>query len=156
MVRATNQHLYRYRSLLINIHWHEFELEHFRAIGRACTQLVREHKQMSSIVIMRGQFNFSLSTEARRAGAALTREFANTNTGQAIVIEADGFRASLARSLITGVNMLSGSRSRQRVFQDLHESCKWVCELDGQTPDIRDDQAKIWDAFQKLMAAAPA
>jgi hypothetical protein len=155
IVQAPNQRLYRYRSLLLNVHWHGFELDHFRTIGKACTQLVREHKQMSSIIVMRGEFNFSLTPEARKAGAALTKEFAGTNTGQAILVEAAGFRASLARSLITGVNMLSGSRSRQRVFQDARETVTWLCALDNQPPEIRDGGPQIWDAFQKLLGDLP-
>ena len=111
---------------------------------------------MSSIVVMRGQFNFSLTPEARKAGAALTKEFAATNTGQAIVIEADGFRASLARSLITGVNLLSGSRSKQRVFQVAKESVPWLCALENQPAEIRDDAARIWDEFKKLLDSSPA
>jgi hypothetical protein len=156
IARSRNQHLYRYHSLLVNVHWNEMELDHFRNIGKACTQLVREHRQMCSIVVMRGQFNFSLSPEARRAGAALTKEFANTNTGQAIVIEAAGFRASLARSLITGVNLMSGSRSRQRVFQDVKESIVWLCALENQPTEIRDGHPQILDGVQKLLASLPS
>jgi len=155
MVKAPHQHLYRYRSLLINFHWEEFELDHFRTLGRVCTTLVKDHGQMSSIVVMRGQFNFSLTPEARKAGASLTKEFAATNTGQAILIEADGFRASLARSLITGVNLLSGSRSKQRVFQEARETVPWLCGLENQPPEIRDQATPLWEAFQKLLASLP-
>src|SRR5579859_7409443 len=156
MVKAPQQHLYRYRSFLLNVHWEGYELDHFRTLGRVCSQLVAEHKQMSSLVVMRGEFNFSLSPEARKAGASLTREFASSNTGQAIVIEAAGFRASLARSLITGVNLLSGSRSKQKVFQDLDEAVGWVCGQPGQPPELRDGGSKILAEIRKLLSTLPA
>jgi hypothetical protein len=153
--RVDDQHLYRWRSLLLNIHWNEFRVEHFRAINEACADIVGEHRQMSSIVVMRGQFHFDLTPEARRAGAALTREWENFNTGQAIVIEADGFKASLARSLITGVNLLARSKAKQRVFKDPREATQWVCALDNQTNEVRDALPAAWAALERLLATLP-
>jgi hypothetical protein len=154
--QLTDQRLYRWRSLLLNIHWNEFRLEHFRAINEACALIVGEHQQMCSIVVMRGQFHFDLTPEARRAGAALTKEWEGFNTGQAIVIEADGFKASLARSLITGVNLLARSKARQKVFKDPHEASQWVCALDNQTPEVRESLPVLKNALQRMLADLPA
>lgn len=153
--QLTDQRLYRWQSLLLNIHWNEFRVEHFRAINDACAQIVGEHKQMSSIVVMRGQFHFDLTPEARRAGAALTKEWENYNTGQAIVIEADGFKASLARSLITGVNLLARSKARQRVFKDPREATQWVCALDNQTKELRTSLARTWTELDRMLRELP-
>jgi len=154
--QLTDQRLYRWRSLLLNIHWNEFRLEHFKAINDACALIVGEHQQMSSIVVMRGQFHFDLTPEARRAGAALTKEWEGFNTGQAIIIEADGFKASLARSLITGVNLLARSKARQKVFKDPREASQWVCALENQTPELRDSLPRIWPALQQMLADLPS
>jgi hypothetical protein len=154
--QLTDQRLYRWRSLLLNIHWNEFRLEHFRAINEACALIVGEHKQMSSIVVMRGQFHFDLTPEARRAGAALTKEWEGFNTGQAIVIEADGFKASLARSLITGVNLLARSKARQKVFKDPREATQWIGTLDNQTPELREAVPSAWVSFEKMLAELPS
>jgi hypothetical protein len=150
-----DQRLYRWRSLVLNVHWNEFRLEHFKAISESCAAVVGEHKQMSSIVVMRGEFSFNLTPEARRAGAALTKEWENYNTGQALIVEADGFKASLARSLITGVNLLARSKARQRVFKDPQEATQWVCELDGQTPEIRKAHPDLWAEIQRLLRDLP-
>jgi hypothetical protein len=154
--QIADQRLYRWRSLLLNIHWNEFRVEHFRAINEACAQIVGEHKQMCSIVVMRGQFHFDLTPEARRAGAALTKEWEGFNTGQAIVIEADGFKASLARSLITGVNLLARSKAKQKVFKDPHEATQWVCALENQTPEVRGSLSPTWTAFERMLADLPS
>ena len=154
--QLSDQRLYRWHSLLLNIHWNEFRVEHFRAINDACAMIVGEHQQMSSIVVMRGQFHFDLSPEARRAGAALTKEWEGYNTGQAIVIEADGFKASLARSLITGVNLLARSKAKQKVFKDPREASQWVCALENQTPELRDALPRIWPALHQMLADLPS
>ncbi len=155
MILAPDQHLYRYKSMLINVHWHGFELEHFKKIHAACAQIVREHKQMTSIVVMRGEFNFSLSADARKATAALVKEFEDTNKGQAILIEASGFRASLARSLLTGVNLVARSKAQQKVFQEAKPCVDWLCGLDTQPNDIKAQAAPIFAEFQKLLARLP-
>jgi hypothetical protein len=154
--QLTDQRLYRWHSLLLNIHWNEFRVEHFKAINEACAMIVGEHQQMSSIVVMRGQFHFDLTPEARRAGAALTKEWEGYNTGQAIVIEADGFKASLARSLITGVNLLARSKARQKVFKDPREATQWICALENQTAEVRQAMPRTWAAFERMLADLPS
>jgi hypothetical protein len=154
--QLTDQRLYRWKSLLLNIHWNEFRVEHFKAINDACALIVGEHQQMSSIVVMRGQFHFDLSPEARRAGAALTKEWEGFNTGQAIIIEADGFKASLARSLITGVNLLARSKAKQKVFKDPREATQWVCALDNQIADVRTAMQPTWSALDQMLADLPS
>jgi hypothetical protein len=155
MVLGPDQHLYRYKSLLVNVHWHGFELEHFKKIHAACAQIVREHKEMTSIVVMRGEFNFSLSADARKASAVLVKEFENTNKGQAILVEASGFRASLARSLLTGVNLVVRSKAQQKVFQEVRPCVEWLCGLDTQSKEIRALTIPILAEFQKLLARLP-
>jgi hypothetical protein len=154
--QITDQRLYRWRSLLLNIHWNEFRVEHFRAINEASAEIVGEHQQMSSIVVMRGQFHFDLSPEARRAAAALTKEWEGYNTGQAIIIEADGFKASLARSLITGVNLLARSKAKQKVFKDPREATQWVCALENQTPEVRTSLPRAWASLEQMLADLPS
>ena len=157
LVKQTpDMRLYRWRSLVLNFHWNEFRAEQFREIGKICSQVVAEHGQMSSIVVMRGDISLNLDAETRREGAALTKEFELTNTGQALVMEADGFKASLARSLITGVNLLARSKSRQRVFKEPREAAEWVCLLDGQPSEIRDAHVRVWAELERLVGNLPA
>ena len=157
LVKQTrDMRLYRWQSLVVNFHWNEFQAEQFRDIGKICTEVVAEHGQMSSIIVMRGDISLNLDAETRREGAALTKEFETVNTGQALVMEADGFKASLARSLITGVNLLARSKARQRVFKDPKEAAEWVCTLADQPSDIRDGLPRVWAELQRLLSDLPA
>jgi len=146
-----DQHLYRHGSLLLIIHWNELQLQHLASITAACDQVVREHKQMTSLIIMRGAVNVDLSSDARRAGANLTNKYERYNTGQAIVVEASGFMASLARSVITGINLLARSKASQRVFQDSREATAWLCTLSAQPPAIRDSFGTLWPEIERLL-----
>jgi hypothetical protein len=157
LVKQTqDMRLYRWRSLVVNFHWNEFQAQQFRDIGTICRQVVEEHCQMSSIVVMRGDISLNLDAETRGEGAALTKEFELTNTGQALVMEADGFKASLARSLITGVNLLARSKARQRVFKDPREATEWVCTIEEQPPEILDARERVWVELERLFADLPA
>jgi hypothetical protein len=149
------QHFYRYHSLLLNVHWGELKLEHLVTISGACETLVREHGSMSSVIVMRGEFSMDLSSDMRRAGANLTTKFEAHNLGQAMVIEADGFRSSMARSVITAVNLLARSRARQRVFKDPLEGVLWLCALEGQPSEIKEASSRIWPAVQRLLGELP-
>lgn len=146
-----DQHLYQYRSLLLNIHWDELKLAHLTSITRACEQVCDVHKQMTSIILLRGAVNVDLSNEARRAGASLTSRFEKFNTGQAVVVEASGFMASLARSVITGINLIARSKAPQRVFQDAREGTEWLCSLPGQPEGIRGAEGVLWPAIEQIM-----
>ncbi len=148
---SPDQQIFHYRSLLLNIHWDEWTSEHLSTISDACAKLVKEWGQMCSIVIMRGDINVDLSSETRRVGAELTSKFEHYNRGQAIVVEADGFRASMVRSVITGINLVARSRAKQRVFKDPEEATYWLCTLDTQPAEIRDTHAQTWAEIDKLL-----
>lgn len=146
-----DQHIYQYGSLCLNIHWDLFHVVHLQSISDVCDMIVKQHNQLSSVVILRGEVNFDLSAETRRAAATMTTRFERYNLGQAVIIESDGFRASMARSVITAINLFARSRAPQRVFQDPREAMQWVCSLPKQPPEIRNGVAPLWTAFDRLL-----
>jgi hypothetical protein len=146
-----DQHLYRYGSLLLNIHWDELSLRHLTAIQSACDDIIKEHGSLTSLVVLRGAVNVDLSNETRRASANLTAKCNPYNTGQAVVVEANGFMASLARSVITGINLLARAKASQKVFQDTQEAAAWLLSLQSQPPPIRGSFAELWPDIEKLL-----
>jgi hypothetical protein len=146
-----DQFLYQYRSLLLNIHWDELHLAHLQSITRACERIVEEHQQLTSIVVLRGAVNMDLSNEARKAGANLTMRFEKFSVGQAVVVEASGFMASMARSVITGINLIARAKAPQRVFQDAREATEWLCGLPAQPPALKEGVSKVWPAIEQLL-----
>ena len=100
---------------------------------------------------MRGSVNVDLSNETRRAAANLTAKCNPYNTGQAVVIEANGFMASLARSVITGINLLARAKASQKVFQDTREAAAWLLSLQAHPPQLRGSFADLWPDIEKLL-----
>lgn len=146
-----DQHLYRYNSLLLNIHWDELRLQHLTAIAAACDQIIKDHGSMTSLIVLRGAVNVDLSNETRRASASLTAKCNPYNTGQAVVVEANGFMASLARSVITGINLLARAKASQKVFQDTREATAWLLSLQAQPPGIRNSFGDLWPEIEQLL-----
>jgi hypothetical protein len=146
-----DQHVYVYQSLLVNIHWDDMRVHNMTALSQVCDQVVKEHKTLTSLVFLRGAINVDLSNEMRKAAASLTERFNPYSTGQAMVIEANGFIASLARSVITGVNLVARQKTNQRVFQDPREAAEWLLGLPSQPPTLRGSFPKLWPHIQEIM-----
>jgi hypothetical protein len=146
-----DQHLYLYQSFLLNIHWNDMRVQNIAAIAQVCDQVIKEHRTLTSLVFLRGAINVDLSTEMRKAAASLTERFNPYSAGQAMVIEANGFMASLARSVITGVNLVARAKTNQRVFQNPREGAEWLLELPSQPPALRGSFPKLWPHIQEIM-----
>jgi hypothetical protein len=150
-----HQHFYLHGSLIVNVIWGDVRLETLLSIAGVCEHVVRQHGRLSSVVVVRGDYGIELSPELRRAGANLVTKFDKHQIGQALVLEDEGFRASMARSAITAVNLLARSRTRQRVFKDAHEATLWVCSDEQQPADIRSEARNIAGAVRQLLAGQP-
>ncbi len=146
-----DQHLYRHDSFLLNIHWDELRLQHLISIANVCDQIIKDHGSLTSLILLRGAVNVDLSNETRKASAALTAKCNPYNTGQAVVVEANGFMASLARSVITGINLLARAKTSQRVFQDTREATAWLVSLPAQPAGVRDELDTLWPQIEKIM-----
>jgi len=146
-----DQHLYVHKSFLLNIHWDDMRVQNITALAGVCDQIVKQHGSLTSLVFLRGGINVDLSSDMRKAAAMLTEKFNPHSTGQAMVIEAGGFMASLARSVITGVNLLARAKTTQKVFQNPQEAAEWLLGLPTQPPEIRDSFPKLWPHIQEIM-----
>lgn len=74
------------------------------------------------------------STEVRDELADLLKRREHQISAAAITYEAEGFRGTLARSIITAINLASGSRFPARVFSTLPDAADWLA---GQDPTHR-------------------
>ena len=146
-----DQHLYIYQSFLLNIHWDDMRVQNIAALAQVCDAVVKEHGTLTSLVFLRGAINVDLSNDMRKAAASLTERFNAFSAGQAMVIEANGFMASLARSVITGINLVARAKTNQRVFQDPREASEWLLGLPSQPEPLRGTFPKLWPHIQEIM-----
>ncbi len=148
--------IYRWKSMMFAVHWREFRAFHFETIGKACAQLDRDHGMMSSIVVLRGSFRLTLDYDARQAAADLTAQCEPFNIGQALVLEAEGFKASIARSLLTGVNLVARSKAQQKTFKEPEDGIRWLCSLEKQPPEIRAAASDAWASIDAILHGLPS
>jgi hypothetical protein len=68
---------------------------------------------------------------ARAALANMLRQLDGVVSSSAIVHEAEGFRAAMIRSIVTGLATLSQPAFPHRVFAKVGEAATWMSALDG-------------------------
>jgi hypothetical protein len=152
---SSNAHFYTFQSVLLNVHWGEMRLQTFLEISGVCESMVRMHNVYSSIIVVRGDYGVELSSEVRAAAAQLTLKYQKHTRAQALVLEADGFKSSIARSVITAVNLLARSDIKTRVFKDPVQAVQWLCALEEQPAAIHSAAPRLAEAIRKLLADLP-
>lgn len=107
--------------------------------------------KMSFLSILRGELVLQMDDDVKPAGVELTRATEERSLGQAVVIEAEGFKASTARAVMSGISLLARRKAPQTVVRTVDEGLAWVCALDGQSSDIRGNKAALTRALQPVL-----
>lgn len=89
------------------------------------------------------------SSEARAALANVLRHGADAVLASAVVMEGDGFRASMVRSVATGLALVARQPFPHRVFARTEDAAEWLdLRLGGQLPHA--SAAEISVALEEL------
>ena len=64
--------------------------------------------------------------EEREGIARVLRQFRAVNAGTAIVREGDGFKATLTRTVVSAIHLLSRATHPMHVFADVGEASVWL------------------------------
>ena len=147
--------MFRWRSMLLTVHWHAFRIEHFQFIRGACDRIHADEGFMTSVVVTRGPFSFMLDGEGRQAGADLTAHCEAFNRGQAMIIDVGGFKGSLVRSMLAGVNLVARSKAPQKVLRQVGPAARWPCELEAQPDYVRDQAQSVAVTMEALVTGLP-
>jgi len=100
-------------------------------------------------LIMRPGKMFSMPSAVRHQAAALGTEMAPRTVAIANCVEAQGFFAATARSLIAGVAVLSQNRTPQRTFDRVDEALTWMLPVFNASSDVKLAAAD----FERVIAA---
>ena len=89
------------------------------------------------------------SSEARTALSNILRQGADAVLASAVVMEGDGFRASMVRSVATGLALVARQPFPHRVFAATEDAAAWIdLRLGGSAP--RASAAEILMALEEL------
>lgn len=71
---------------------------------------------------------YRMDEGARTAATDVTREFAASFNAQATLIEGEGFQGAAVRAIISGLDAISRTASKKKVFGELPPAVQWVLE----------------------------
>lgn len=72
-----------------------------------------------------------ISEPARKEAARVTDEGGTRLVGIGVVLPVGGFRGAIARTVATGVHLVSGSGAPQKMFERVPDAAAWVVERLG-------------------------
>lgn len=76
----------------------------------------------------------SMPEDARALSTSITRDFQPHYRGLCEVIEGDGFRSSITRSIVSGIRLFARSTCPSKVFGDVKPATRWLgaqlCDAD--------------------------
>jgi hypothetical protein len=101
--------------------------EDVAALADAARRALRSHESVKLFQIVSATAA-APDGRARTALARMLRGLQGSASHSAIVHEAEGFRAVMIRSIVTGVASLSNPGFPHRVFAKLPEATAWMCE----------------------------
>ncbi len=104
-------------------------------------------KPMASLSIVGSESVVKPSAELQKAIDEHTRQSRGWLKADALVINADGFAASLMRSVITGVALFARAEHPYKVFQQVDGACGWIAPY----VVAPDDQPASASAIRRLV-----
>ena len=99
--------------------------EHVQAFMRLAKQLCEVYPKCSNVTLV-GRETELPGPEARVALEELTAQYARYIHSVALVIDGDGFWASMIRSFLTGLHLLRGHGYRCKAFPNAAEANPWL------------------------------
>ena len=101
---------------------------------------------------------YRMDADARAAASEVTREYATSLAAQATLIEGEGFQGAAVRAIISGIDAMSRTASKKKVFAELTPAVRWALEVRqgglGQT-DVVSTARVIEEARRKLARPRP-
>jgi hypothetical protein len=122
------------RGRLAVLIWHEHIVEAaIPPLREVFEQLRRAHGAagFGFLTIIEKDTDIHTPAEVREGLSQLLAEYAPSLRAAAIAYEATGFKATIARSAITAINIASRARFPNRVFQRTDAALEWLVEYVG-------------------------
>lgn len=102
-------------------------IEHGLAVHQ--TLAVKYPKGFSVMTIVSPEVPLTMPSDARELSTRITRDYQPYYCGICEVIEGDGFRGSVARSVVAGVRLVARSTVPAKVFSDASTASRWLGTL---------------------------
>jgi len=98
-------------------------------IRRALADLSERYDTFGYLCVLEPDAPITLPAELRESVNAYVRRYSTRFSGAAVVFAAQGFQATVVRSLVTAINLSSRASHPTKVFGDLRTGCNWLSRL---------------------------
>ena len=133
--------------LFVTVHKGLPEAEDFESMLAMTGRLVERYDSLVSLVVLRGEVPLSVDPSRRAAAERLGKAYPGLSKGTALVLEAEGVRASIYRSLLSGVMLISRSKTKTSVFRSVPEAIRWLAEIDSRLAGHVDELGAGYQTF---------
>lgn len=96
------------------------------------------------------------STEVRAALGAMLQRASEYTVASAVAFEGDGLRASVVRSIVTGLNLMSQPSYPHKIFKTVREAIAWQIQVPGAAPIRAENYYKAIEELREKLSAGTA
>jgi hypothetical protein len=133
-------------------------MEALRAVREAEMQLIKASPNGISVITVMEPSSFEkpLGATERAEAAAIARDCEASTLAAAYVFEGEGFRAAMARAVVSGIMLLTRAKHPNKVFSNIPAGLEWLGpqlgpvlgRFDGRSLQkcIEEAREGIWDS----------
>lgn len=107
---------------------HAFTLSGVQSVAAATQELKRQYprQKLGFLTVIEPELAMQVSPEVRKALTAFLESVDQDLAAAAIVYEAHGFQATIARSIVTAIGLAARASFAHRVFAEMDEALHWM------------------------------
>jgi hypothetical protein len=107
---------------------HAFTLPGVESVAAAVQDLKRKYRgqKLGFLTVIEPELEMHVTPDVRRALTAFLGSVDQDLAAAAVVYEAHGFQATIARSIVTAIGLAARASFAHRVFADMNGSLRWM------------------------------
>ncbi|GEM_PF-3926665 len=120
-----------YRFLVVVVWGRDICGADVERLGEVQRTVVEEFGHCAVASVVRSDFKLNVGDAVRKGAERNLKEMAEVTLATVLVVESGGLRASVVRSVITGVHLVARTKVPQKVFNDIGDALRWVVTRPG-------------------------
>jgi hypothetical protein len=107
---------------------HAFTLAGVESVAATAQDLKRKYRgqKLGFLTVIEPELEMHVAADVRKALTAFLKSVDQDLAAAAIVYEAHGFQATIARSIVTAIGLAARASFSHRVFADTNEALRWM------------------------------
>ena len=120
-----------WEHVVIGVWWHDTTAQDLMRLADEYRRVAEGQSYLSSLTVLRVKARLNIDESVRKQGSVIATEFAHVLDGSAVIVEAKGLAATIIRSVLTSIALLSRSSNPVKPFSKIADGCEWLMGLKG-------------------------